>query len=211
MIRQDKSAYLIVGNREYAKDLVRKLVARHGISDFDVKTVYADEVPLDDILNDFDFLPVFSEKKLVHVCNVENIKKDDREMLSNYMDNPFEHLVLVVSGSDAKEPLKKHADIFEKEKADEQVLFSGIYSIGREDTKRLRELIAGYLDVQPRNFHMVIAACELYLKKNVIRQKVVTPELAKKFNLLHDIDYSFKIGRLLPGPELEAFLYYLFS
>ncbi len=207
-----KNLFVIIGQNLSAFDeIYNELNEKYKFSDFDRKIFYAGEMPFEKIIEEMDFLPVFCEKKLIVIKNCENLKKRECEVLEKIIKNGVKNTFIIITGADIKAPLKKYAKEFNIFKTPEDILFSQIYKIKREDKERLRSLIKEYITQRERNFQVVVAAAHIYLKNLLLKRKKISKDIIKKFEQLSELDFSLKIGRIHPGEELEIFFYYFFS
>lgn len=212
MSKNKGNFFVIVGSDfNIFEEFIENLKKKQGFNDFDQKVFYAGDVPVEKIIEEVDFLPVFSEKKLIVVKGSEKLTKKDCEKLESIIKKCDENLFFVITGIDIKEPLKKYAGKYSTYKTPENILFSQIYSIRKEDKRRLRNLIREYLTQKERNFQVVVAAAHIYLKNLMTKKNKYDKNLIKKFEQLHELDFSLKIGKIHPGEELEIFFYYFFS
>jgi len=205
--------FVIVGQNLSAFDQIyNELNEKHKFSDFDRKIFYAGETSFEKIIEEMDFLPVFCEKKLIVIKNCENLKKSECETLEKIIKKGVvKNTFIIITGADIKAPLKKYAKEFNIFKTPEDILFSQIYKIKRENKERLRSLIKEYITQRERSFQVVIAAAHIYLKNILFKKKRVDEKIIKKFEQLCELDFSLKTGRIHPGEELEIFFYYFFS
>jgi len=207
-----ENLFVIIGQNLSAFDQIyNELNEKHKFSDFDRKIFYAGEIPFEKVIEEMDFLPVFCEKKLIIIKNCENLKKRECEILERIIKNGLKNTFIIITGADIKAPLKKYAKESSVFKTPEDILFSQIYKIKRENKERLRSLIKEYITKRERNFQVVIAAAHIYLKNILLKKKKVDEEIIKKFQQLSELDFSLKTGRIHPGEELEIFFYYFFS
>lgn len=210
MKRVCSEVFIILGDSEKAETKKAALIAKYGISDFDIKTVYADDKKPGKILEDMDFLPVFSKKKLLHIKNSEKLSKADCEKIEMYFQKPPEHICIMLTGRDIKPPLKGYAErVVEEPKTG---LFPQVFRLKKkEDRRKLIALLMEHLNSNERDFTPVVTAAEIYIRNRLVNQKKADSEIIGKFNSLHRLDLHLKTGRYRTGPELEIFLYWLFS
>ena len=207
-----ENLFVIVGIDETSRfeEIYKNLEEKYKFTDFDKKVFYGGEVTINDIIEEIDFLPVFSEKKLIIIKNVENLLKSECEKLEEIIEKAKD-VIFILTGTDINMPLKKYAEVYSPFKTPEQMLFSQIYSIRKENKGKLRSLIREYVSQREKNFQVIIGAANLYLKNVFLNRKKLDRETIKKFEQLHQLDFSLKIGKILPGEELEIFIYYFFS
>jgi len=204
------TAAVILGDEEKAGEIIARLSSEYGISDFNMKTVYAGETKIEKILEEIDFLPLFSERRLLHIKNVEKLNKADCEKLEPVFENPPGNICVILTGKDVKLPLKNYAGKVTEEP--KKGLFPQVFRLRRkEDRKKIVALFMEQLRLNEKDFTPVLTAAEIYLKNVLLSQKKADNETVKKFKSLHQLDFNLKTGRCHAGPEFEIFLYYLFS
>ncbi|HNS31837.1 MAG TPA: hypothetical protein PKN36_02535 [bacterium] len=210
MKKANSDIIIILGDAEKGEKKAAQFKISYGISDFDTKTMYAEEEKIEAILQEIDYLPVFSKKRLLHVKNSEKLSKTDCEKLEVYFHHPPEHICIVFTGKEIKLPLKNYADDITEETG--KGLFPQVFRLRRKDDRRkLVALLMEHLYLNERDFAPVITAGEIYLKNVLQNQRRTDGETVSKFNSLHRLDFELKTGKCHTGPELEIFLYYLFS
>lgn len=210
MKKRDSDTYIILGHPEQAEELKLHLINKYVVQDFDIKTVFADETNAAGILEETEFLPLFSQKKIIHVRNSERLLKADCEMLKEYFDAPSPQTCLIISGKSIKAPLDDYADVSPKK--DFTSIFQKIYKMGpRDEGDKLISLFREHLKDNEKDFTAVIAAALIYMRNTVRKQRKVDRHTLNKYLKLQELDFHLKTGQVHPGPELEIFLYYLFS
>jgi len=212
MKRKNSDNYIILGEPEKAEEVKLHLINKYTVEDFDIKTVFADEIPVLKILEETEFLPVFSQKKILHVKNCEKINAADCKIVRTYFENPSPDICLILSGKDIKEPLADYVDIESEEDLTKSGLFPRIFRMGtKDDGRKLTGMFREHLKNNERDFTPVINAAVIYLRNVIKKQKKIDRQLLNKYTELHRLDFNLKTGRIHPGHELEIFLYYLFS
>lgn len=210
MKKKNSDNYIILGHPEQAEELKIHLINKYVVQDFDIKTVFADETPGAKIIEETEFLPLFSQKKIIYVKNTEKLLKADCEMLKEYFDRPSPHVCLIMSGKSIKAPLDDYADVSAEK--DFTGLFPRIFRMGtKNDGEKLIGLFREHLSNNERDFTPVISAALIYIRNVVRKQRKADTQTLRKYQKLQKLDLDLKTGRLHPGPELEIFLYYLFS
>ncbi|MCK9266785.1 hypothetical protein M0P98_07960 [bacterium] len=201
---------ITLGDSEKWEKKVTQLRTKYKISDFDIKTLFAEEKKIDTILEEIDYLPVFSKKRLLNIKNCEKLTKSDCEKLEIYFKNPPEHICILFVGIDIKAPLKKYVeDSVEDNKFD---LFPQVFKLKRkEDRKKLISLLMEQLKYNESGFAPIITAGEIYLKNVLLNQRRKDIETINKFKILHQLDFDLKRGVRHTGAELEMFLHYIFK
>jgi len=202
---------IIIGDLEEFKRVEREIIEKYNISDFDKKTLYADEKEIGEIFREMEYPPLFSGKKLIVIKNIEKLSKKDCEKIEEYLKNPSSDIFLLMFGKSVKKILEKYVSVSEQEQTPEEVLFKEIYRLKKEDKEKLRSLIKNYLSMREKNFTVIISATEIYLKNVLLKRKKEREEIIEKLNLLAELDYKLKTGQIHPGFELEMFFFYLFT
>ncbi len=210
MKKKDSENYVILGHPEQAEELKLHLINKYAVQDIDIKTLFAGETAVPAILEETEFLPLFSQKKILHVKNTEKFLKADCEILQEYFDKPSAHVCLIMSGKSIKAPMDGYADVAAEK--DFTSIFQKIYRIGPAGGgNKLVALFREHLKDNEKDFTAVIAAAMIYLRNTVKKQKKVSSQTLSKYQELQKLDFGLKTGQVHPGPELEIFLYYLFS
>lgn len=95
--------YLLTGEDLYRKNLViAKIQAALNPDDFNVYKSEADKADLGEALALANTAPVFSEKRLIVLTGIEKLRKDPKEALIRYLDNPLPTTCLVLTHNDSK-------------------------------------------------------------------------------------------------------------
>ncbi len=197
--------YIVIGDDERVEEIIEKLTDKYRISEFDKKTLYSDTITPEVLLQELQFLPVFSEKKLIILKNIEAIKKSEWKTILDYLKNPYSHVCLILTGKSAKISLSGYAAfVHEKEKTPEEEIFSSIYH-KNFSTKDFVLLLSEYLLKKEKGFTLVIAAAEHFLRKRILGERKLKREIVEKFLTLHQLDFNLKTGRIAPEKGLEFF------
>ncbi len=201
---------IILGDTQQAEELVRQICERYAISQLDRVVLYADTTPVSEILSQLDFLPVSSEKKLVMVKNIEAISKNDWVPLLEYLAHPYQHVLLILTGTRASITLPRGMPVSgTTQKQEISSLFSAVYSNHRLTVSEALKLFRETLEKKEQNFPLLFSAMELHLRKRILREKKDLSYLREFFFRLHYLDLALKTGRLTPEAGLELFLVYL--
>ncbi|MCM8832514.1 MAG: hypothetical protein NC816_01115 [Candidatus Omnitrophica bacterium] len=206
-----KNLIVILRDIDKLKEIVSEIKEKYSINDFDIKIYDVEKMEIKKIINEFDYYPVFSEKLLFIIKNTEKISKNDCEMLYNYIKKLPSHIIVILYGMSINPPFEESK--FKKEiLSPENIFFKDIYSLKGTDKKKMIEILRNYIKVREKNFTPLISGIEIYLKNILIKEKKLTEQIIKKFELLHNLDYFLKIGIVEPGAELEIYLFsYFFS
>ena len=203
--------HIVIGNEKETERLIRVLSDKYKINDFDKKIFYASKnIITESFLREFEFLPVFSSKKLIVIKHIEFLKKSDWEKIFTYLDHPHSHNVLILTGESSKISLRKYsAKIYKVEKTREGELFSTIYKLKNSSKEQLISLFHNYLDKKEKEFPIVISAMGMYLRNKILQERQIKKDTVKKVRMLHQLDFKLKTGQLSPDAGLELFLFYL--
>lgn len=104
-IEQNKISpvYLLTGEDVYRKNLViNRLVQVIGPDEFNLYRSEADKADLAEALALANTAPVFSNARMVIITGVEKLRKDPKEALIRYLDNPLPTTTLVLTHNDSK-------------------------------------------------------------------------------------------------------------
>lgn len=95
--------YLLTGEDLFRKrELMGKITAAVHPDDFNIYSSSADKADLGEALALANTAPVFSERRLVILTGIEKLRKDPKEALIRYLENPLDSTVLVLTHNDAK-------------------------------------------------------------------------------------------------------------
>ncbi|MGB9677256.1 MAG: hypothetical protein ACPLZ9_01430, partial [Candidatus Ratteibacteria bacterium] len=76
-----KNPIVILNDIDKFKTTVEDIKEKYNINDFDTKIYDAEKIEIKKILNEFDYHPIFSEKSLFIIKNVEFFSKNDCELI----------------------------------------------------------------------------------------------------------------------------------
>jgi replication-associated recombination protein RarA len=206
-----KNYFVVLNDHEKFENLLNELKRKYNIDDFDIKILDAEIVDIKKIINETSFLPVLSDKVLIIIKNVENFTKKECEILYDFLNKLPKDTLVILFGTSIEEPFEE-SSLKEKIVSYEEKFFSKIYSLKRENGRGIYEILQEYMKVKEKNFPLLITGVEIYLRNVVKNKKELTDEIIKKFELLHNLDYFLKVGKVELGLELEIYLlYYFFS
>ena len=96
-------AYLLTGEDVYRKNLViQKIRSILHPDDFNFFQSEADKADMGEVLALANTSPVFSDNRLVVLTGIEKLRKDPKEALIRYLDNPLPTTTLILTHNDAK-------------------------------------------------------------------------------------------------------------
>lgn len=104
-IEQNKISpvYLLTGEDVYRKNqVINRLVQAIGPDEFNLYRSEADKADLAEALSLANTAPVFSNARMVIITGVEKLRKDPKEALIRYLDNPLPTTTLVLTHNDSK-------------------------------------------------------------------------------------------------------------
>ena len=95
--------YLFTGEDLFRKkELIDKITAAVHPDDFNIYASSADKTDMGEVLALANTAPVFSERRLVILTGIEKLRKDPKEALIRYLENPLETTVLILTHNDSK-------------------------------------------------------------------------------------------------------------
>ncbi len=95
--------YLLTGEDVYRKNLViQKIRSILHPDDFNFFQSEADKADMGEVLALANTSPVFSDNRLVVLTGIEKLRKDPKEALIRYLDNPLPTTTLILTHNDAK-------------------------------------------------------------------------------------------------------------
>lgn len=95
--------YLLTGEDLFRKqEIISKIKAAVRPDDFNIYSSSADKADIGEALALANTAPVFSDRRLVILTGIEKLRKDPKEALIRYLENPLDTTVLVLTHNDAK-------------------------------------------------------------------------------------------------------------
>ena len=95
--------YLLTGDDVYRKNLViAKIKEILQPDDFNFFQEQADKADLGDVLALANTAPVFSNVRLIVLTGIEKLRKEPKEALMRYLENPLETTTLILTHNDSK-------------------------------------------------------------------------------------------------------------
>ena len=95
--------YLLTGEDVYRKNLViQKIREILHPDDFNSYQSEADKADMGEVLALANTAPVFSENRLVILTGIEKLRKEPKEALIRYLDNPLPTTTLILTHNDSK-------------------------------------------------------------------------------------------------------------
>ncbi|MDD3726704.1 MAG: hypothetical protein PHI44_05865 [Candidatus Ratteibacteria bacterium] len=206
---KEKDNYIILGDSEKAEEIKQLLMEKYGIGKGEVKTVFADEVSVKDLLKEVDFVPLFSKKKIIYIKNCEELSKEDCELLKKFFQSPLPDVCLILTGKEIKGALDEYVDIETVKDEETSALFPGIFRMrSPRDRKKVISLLKEYIKHNPLDFPTAINASFVYIRNIVKNQKKVDKTLLDAYQKLHRLDFELKTGRI-DKKEIDIFVFTL--
>lgn len=95
--------YLLTGEDLFRKkELIDQIKTAVHPDDFNLYSSSADKADMGEVLALANTAPVFSDKRLVILTDIEKLRKDPKEALMRYLENPLDTTVLVLTHNDSK-------------------------------------------------------------------------------------------------------------
>ena len=95
--------YLLTGEDIYRKSLIVEQIRKAVNPDeFNYFQEYSEKADIGEVLALINTPPVFTDKRLVVLLGIEKLRKDPKEALLNYLQNPLESTILVLTHNDSK-------------------------------------------------------------------------------------------------------------
>lgn len=204
----EKTNYIILGNPERAEEIKRHLMEKYGIGESEVKTVFAEEISIKNIIEEADVIPLFSKRKIIYIKDCEKISTDDCKKLKKFFESPSPDVFLILSGKNIKSVLKDFVDEVHTEEK-KVGLYPAIYRMrSPKDKKKLIFLLKEYIKNNPYDFPAVINAASIYLRNIIINQKRIDKKILDRYNKLQRLDFDLKTGRI-NKENLDIFLFHI--
>ncbi len=95
--------YLLTGKDLFRKqEVIKKITATVQPDDFNIYSSSADKADLSEALALANTAPVFSERRLVILTGIEKLRKEPKEAIIRYLENPLETTVFILTHDDSK-------------------------------------------------------------------------------------------------------------
>jgi DNA polymerase III delta subunit len=100
MVKKESSVYLFIGQDALSKDARLKKLKEEFLSPhtqyFNLDVLYAKELDLKDLQERLLCLPLRAKKRIVIIKDSQNLKKDIKEFIIQYVKKPFAEIILVL-------------------------------------------------------------------------------------------------------------------
>jgi len=95
--------YLLTGEDLFRKkELLDKITAAVHPDDFNIFSSSADKADMGEVLALANTAPVFSDRRIVILTGIEKLRKNPKEALLHYLENPLDTTVLILTHNDSK-------------------------------------------------------------------------------------------------------------
>ena len=95
--------YLLTGEDLFRKqEIIKKITAVVQPDDFNIYHSSADKADLAEALALANTAPVFSDRRLVILTGIEKLRKDPKEAIIRYLENPLDTTVFILTHDDSK-------------------------------------------------------------------------------------------------------------
>lgn len=202
---KEKDYCIILGDPEEAEKIKHSLIEKYGKDHVEVKTVFAEEFPVKNLLEEIESVPLFSKRKIIHIKNCENMDNDSCKLLKKFFENPPPDVYIIVSGKKIKSILAEYVDITKKETA--EGIFPAIYRMRNlADKRKVISLLKEYIKHNPYEVPKVINASSIYLRNLITRQNKVDKKILLAYAHLQELDFKLKTGRI-DKEDVDIFLF----
>lgn len=95
--------YLLTGEDVFRKrEFIAQITAAAAPDEFNIYTSSADKADMGEALALANTAPVFSTRRMVILTGVEKLRKDPKEALARYLQNPLDTTILLLTHNDSK-------------------------------------------------------------------------------------------------------------
>jgi DNA polymerase III delta subunit len=208
--------YLLIGGDIAAKEIQLKKIKQESLSkdlqDFNLDTLYANEVTLKDIQERFLSIPLKSEKRIIVIKEADSLDVVSRDFLLAYSRKPLKQLVLVLDFQqyDYKDEFVKavcaHASVLRFK----EVTNPDTFVLNRQIELRKTDFALNILNQLLKNGEAperILGGLRFAWEK----QDIASQSAKKKLRLLLNCDIEIKTGRLRPAFALEKLVVNLCS
>lgn len=105
MVKKDNFIYLLLGDDVPAKEAnlekIKKQFLSDNLKEFNFDILYGSELSLRVIQEKILFLPFESKKRVILVKQIEDLKKDIKEFLVEYLQEPQDNLIFIFDSDEA--------------------------------------------------------------------------------------------------------------
>ncbi len=189
---------------ERVESLIRDITSRY--ENIEIKRYYGAELNPEVLKDEILENSLFCEKRIIVVSQIEHIdKKTWTEFIMPFLDRASDNLFLIFEGVSSKiKPEDFDVETFE----DVDNLFKKIYRKSWQKKLTARDLyeISCFLKTNPYDFSAIISMLARHFE-NLACQKVLSEQqLIKKLEMLAEIDFKLKSGKISSEPGWEILL-----
>lgn len=95
--------YVLTGEDLFRKqELIKKIITAVQPDDFNIYSSSADKADLAEALALANTAPVFSDRRVVILTGIEKLRKDPKEAIIRYLENPLDTTVFILTHDDSK-------------------------------------------------------------------------------------------------------------
>ena len=102
--------FLIIGQEFYLKDKVQKaLIGKFttpGSEDFDLVTFYGDNCETENVVEQLEMMPFMSKYRIIILKNFDKLRVDGKNLLAEYISNPVNSSILILTAEKLDERSK---------------------------------------------------------------------------------------------------------
>lgn len=126
--------YLLMGSERYlVQEAIDRLIRAYfpeGPDDFNFSAFDAREVPATEVISACEMLPIFAEKRVVRLRNLDAWRAADLQVLAYYAESPSESTLLIMEASS----FPKNSDASKRIHAAKSVVQTGFDGLNSKDT-----------------------------------------------------------------------------
>jgi DNA polymerase III delta subunit len=200
--------YLLIGQDIAAKEIQLKKIKQESFSqdlqDFNLDTLYANEVTLKDIQERFLLIPLKSEKRVIVIKEADSLDEDSRNFLLAYSKKPLKQLVLVLDFQqyDYKDEFMKAISAHALVMRFKEITNPDTFVLNRQIELKKTDSALNILNQLLKNGEAperILGGLRFAWEK----QDITGQSAKKKLRLLLNCDIEIKTGRLRPAFALE--------
>ena len=102
--------FLIIGQEFYLKDKVQKALIEKfttpGSEDFDMVTFYGDDCETENVIEQLEMMPFMSKNRIIILKNFDKLQVKDKNLLAEYVSNPVNSSILILTAEKLDERSK---------------------------------------------------------------------------------------------------------
>jgi len=208
--------YLFLGSDSLSKDkqldLIRKQFLSKDTEQFNLDILHAKDLPLKTLQEKLLWLPVKSEKRVVVIKDVQELKEEAREFLLKFVKATDKKIILVldVTKSDRKDSFLNQLTGLAKTIRFKETIQPDTFSLSRQIAQRRPDMalkILSQLIQEGEKPERILGGLRYVWEKDTAHPL----ESARRLKLLLNCDIEIKTGRLKPVFALEKLVVKLCS